>query len=421
MKPNKSLALAFLALPMASCQQAVDRVSASGVSCFPAVPAAPRIPEASMWMRQSWAIEPRGVYTRRSLQDTAATDPTALDIAKDLTLVAGDYVGLQAFGKWYWGADTSPTGPTSQQLGAVFVDAKGIMLAPAKSGQGEAFHTPPTYFENENTDIPEDFRVPADKDVIVRVPSGATRLLFGVGDSAYGDNSTAGDFGVMVFEPNRKSGERTLAPEGQTDDIESEIFNGVDIAALLATDPPEATAFSSSPFAALAGVDSSAQWRGNYGGSGWAPVRSTYAGKRDSSRHWGWDIFAPPGSALVAPVWPSLMAVPPLKPPTAKTGTFGQTAVFAFKFKGKRYLIAYAHLDAVEGSARPIAGPEVVGYAGCSGLKPTDLVGCQSRFESGRARGMRNSHVHVGLYTATPIANDKLACDPSTVLDWKIR
>ncbi len=379
------------------------------------------MPTAKTWIRTPWPVEPKGVYTKRSLQDQGATDPTAIGIAKDLNLAPGDYVGLQAFGKWYWGSDTSPTGPTSQQLGAVFVDAKGKALAPAKSGQNAAFQTPPTYHGNEWTDIPEDFGVPVDEDVIVRVPAGATRILFGVGDSAYGDNSKAGNFGVMAFEPNRRSGEATSAAGTLRDDDESEIFSQADIAALLAIDPPEAKAFSFSLFAGAAGDDTGAQWRGNYGGSGWAPLRSTYAGKRDTSRHWGWDIFAPRGSALVAPVWPSYMEVPPPKPPTSEAGTFGQTVVFAFKVKGKRYLLAYAHLDAVEGAARSISGPEVVGYAGCSGLKPTDLVGCSSRYESGKARGMRNTHVHVGLYRDGTIANDQIACDPRTFLNWTIR
>ena len=408
----------FAALLASACQPHSQLAEVASVpSCRSEVIAPPTLAAAMSWIRTPFKVEPKGVYTFRHPADTAALNPTALDIAADLKLAPGDYLGLQSFGRWYWGADTGPSGPTANSLGAVFVDANGRFLAPAKSGQEQTFATPPTYFGNVATDIAEDFRVPDDAETIVRIPAGAKRVLLAVGDSAFGDNSPAGEFGVMVFEPNRKSAEPAVfdaAEAKERADDAAPLFEKAQLRALLALDFPEAQSFSVSPFAGQGGVDVQAQWRGNYG-SGWLPLRSTYSGQRTSNRHWGWDLFAPKGTPLIAPVWPSLMIVPPA------SASFGNTVVFGFKVKDKKYLIGYAHLDSVAGAGRSIAGPELVAYSGCTGSS-VESTGCGARYEAGPARGTRNDHVHVGVYNdqvLNPV--DGQDCNPARFLPWRIR
>lgn len=400
-----------------SCQQAsIESASLVTPSCKSSLPLAPDIAPRAAWVRTPFKVNPRGVYTFRHPVDTQATVATEIDIVRELKLMPGDYVGLQSFGKWFWGSDTSPSGSTSNELIAVFVDSAGHFLAPASAGEEEKFVTQPTYNGNIATDIAEDFRVPADAETIVRFPQGAVKLLLQGSDSYYGDNSVAGEFGVMVFEPNTKSGEPTTLFESDIGGTaQAEMFSATEVQGQFAVDPPEATGFAASPFAGAASADTTAQWRGNYGGMGWIPLRSTYAGLRNNGRHWGWDLFSPKGTPLVAPVWPSLMIATP------KSDTFGNTVAFAFKYHGKKYLIGYAHLDRIEGDARKITGPEVVAYSGCTGSS-VEKLGCGSRYETGAAKGMRNDHVHVGLYSdqaVNPV--DFKACNPGTVLNWLIR
>ena len=412
MKQNGLVVLLLLT----ACQSTnpYESLAVATPSCQREIVAPPAVPAPQNWVRTPYKVEPKGIYTFRHPADSAALQPTALDISKDLKLRPGDYLGLQAFGRWYWGGDTGPNGPTSNSLGAVFVDAAGHFLRTANSGQEQDFVTPPTYFGNIATDIGEDFRVPDEAETIVRIPAGAVKVLLAVSDSAYGDNSPAGEFGVMVFEPNRMSAEPgSLTTVKAVLENAAPLFEEAQLKAMLALDFPEAENFSVSPFAGQGGTDVTGQWRGNYA-SGWLPLRSTYSGQRTDGRHWGWDIFSPKGTPLVAPVWPSQMIVP------NASETFGNTVVFGFKIKGKKYLIGYAHLDRIAGDGRPIAGPELVAYSGCSGSS-VEKSGCGVRYESGPARGMRNDHVHVGLYNdqvLNPV--DGQDCNPARILPWKI-
>lgn len=290
-------------------------------------------------------------------------------------------------------------------------------MAPAKSGQEQPFVTQPTYFGNWPTDIPEDFFVPTAKETIVRVPAGAVKLKFTVDDSAYNDNKPVDQFGVWVYEPNReykKAGSPEMLVIADVEEAR-EIFSAEDAKVLAGTPYPEAKSFAASPFAGPANADSGPQWRGNYEGSGWNRLRSTYSGQRTSRRHWGWDIFSPSGTPLIAPVWPSSMVVP-----ANESQTFGRTVGFAFKWKGQKFLLAYAHLDRVVGTNRSIAGPEPVAYSGCTGEVKKVLPFCGSVMNTAATQGTRNDHVHVGLYQGIENAADGYACDPGYVLNWKI-
>lgn len=403
-------------LSIAGCQPGGEgqRLAAASCRSLSAIDEA-AVSAVPTWTRKLVDVEPKGVYTFRHPLDTKATAPTELRIARDLNLQPGDYVGLQAQGRWYWGENTGPDGPTSQRLGGVFVDGRGRKLAPGKSGQESRFETPPTYWGSQPTDIPEDFAIPPDAETIMRVPAGATKLLFSVGDSAYGDNSTAPNFGVMVFEPNRKSAEPVVTAASSQSEAEGDLFSAIWPTVKETADPPVATGFSAGPFAGPDSAETRPQWRANYAGNGWKPDRSKYDAPRDSSRHWGWDIFSPAGAELVAPAWPSYMDVPP------QSASYGNTVVFSFKSGGRVWRIAYAHLGAIVGGARSISGPEVVARSGCTG-SAVDQTGCGKRYEVGPAKGMRNDHVHVGLFQHPATnANDQYACDPKRFLNWTIR
>ena len=408
----KRLAL-IVALLASACRPSVGE-RALDLSCRPQVVDPPIISAAQQWKRLYQKVETKGTYTQVWGGDTGKLDPTTIDLAR-LNVGPGDYVGLQSSGMWFWGHDTSPQGPTTNRLGAVFTDAKGHFLLPGKSGQETRFETGLTCPGNVDQEMVQDFAVAADGETIVRVPKGATHLKFSTGDCFYGDNSPKGDFGVIIFEPNRKSAEPTPLAALAADGDPGEMFDKAMLDKIFAEPLPEARFFSRNPFSVQPIDDLPSQWRGNYRGNGWKPLRSSYSGKRDN-RHWGWDIFAPLGTPLVAPVWPSKMVVPP-------ESSYGKVAAFAFKYRGRKLLIAYGHLDRLSGGARPINGPDVVGYAGCSGLTGTDAIGCGKRFPNGPANGMRNDHVHVGFYNGVerPADSDNIVCDPRTVLNWTIR
>jgi hypothetical protein len=245
-----------------------------------------------------------------------------------------------------------------------------------------------------------------------------------VNDSYFGDNCVAQPFGVTAFEPNRPRSAQGAKQESEAGGDEEGAVPQALIERLAAANPPEAKSFAFSPFAAAPSEDAGSQWRGNYVGSGWAPLRSTYGFKRSAAKyHWGWDIFAPQGGALVAPVWPATMTTTYIPPSHDDHGNlvsnYGNTAIFSFRYKGCNMYLVYGHLDRFKGEDRAISDPQVVGYVGCTGLAPSDAIGCGTRFDDGVSRDTRNDHVHVGLWY--PTATDKKACDANYVLPWKIQ
>lgn len=330
-----------------------------------------------------------------------------------LGLKEGDYIGLQAQGKWFaWKGDPTPFA----NLGAVFM-AGSKLLAPGNFGQEQpfAFWDKPGNQPMGVTNL--DFTVPEDQEVIVRIPPKATRIAFSVPDWRVGDNCpppVTGDqgyncastaFGVMVYKPN-SPGAALMAPlqAAEEDDAQEQLRLG----AIDVTNVPEAKHFSAGPFAAAASAATDAQWRGAY--HTWAPQQSKYGADRgNGKRHWGWDLFAPAGTRLLAPAWPSQMTVPPHSP------TFGNSVVFSFKYKGKVHHIAYSHIQQIVGVERYVQGAEVVALAGCTGN--AQGAGCGKAYPN----GTRNDHVHVGLFQRTAQPIDVNACDPASLLKWKIK
>lgn len=340
-------------------------------------------------------VNPRGVYTLRSPRDTRAVAATQVRLS-DLGLSPGDYVVLQVEGRFL----PNDTLPPTQRLGAVFLKSS-TKIAPGAFGAQGSYWTPPTLYENIVTDIAQDFEVPASPGVVVRIPKDTTALAFSVGDSFYGDNAPAGSFGVTITKPNQKTTALTGGPLAKAEPDIREA--GLSFRA--ATDLPTATNFSASQVASTASSETKPQWRGHYP-NGWAPAGSKYKGPRAGGTHWGWDIFAPKGSKLVAPVWPAQLTY-------KRSDSYGLMAIFAFKWKNKPYQIIYAHLDQQIGADRTINGPDEVGIAGCSGN--AGGAGCGSPLVGGG----RTEHVHVGLFRYAETVTDKSACNPDFVLNWK--
>ena len=78
---------------------------------------------------------------------------------------------------------------------AVFVDSSGSYLAPDVYSRAVTDEQ----WSGLSTDIYEDFNLPGDDFVHVRVPTGASAILFSVNDSAFADNNDPdGDFGVTI-------------------------------------------------------------------------------------------------------------------------------------------------------------------------------------------------------------------------------
>jgi hypothetical protein len=135
-------------------------------------------------------VNPAGSY----LSDASSGDniaPTRLNLSdygvsdgQILVLTArGDYAAGEG---WYDDEDG---------LVAVFVDSSGSYLAP------DVYLSAVTsdQWSGMATDIPEDFRLPGDDFVHVRVPTGASAILFSVEDSFFKDNHDPdGDFGVTI-------------------------------------------------------------------------------------------------------------------------------------------------------------------------------------------------------------------------------
>ena len=421
MKSAKAIAGALSMLTL-SCGQAT-RDAELTINCRPPPkPGADRTPDRAPWTTRSFPVLVRGMYVPAMPGDTGAVKPTVIALSS-IGLAPGDYIGLSAKGRWYaWNGDSNPY----HRLGGLFLDNKGNRLAPGAFGQVSPFQ----FWGNPGGsfgDIPEDFDIPdaQDRQVLVRIPKGATRIAFSVGDWWVGDNCppavtgngayTCGDatFEVEVTEPNRPNTAPSMTPESITagePDVASLRLKPADIPTY-----PEAKHFSASPFAETASTATDGQWRGNYPPSGtWLPDRSKYDRPRPTPtdparRHWGWDIFAPFNSKLVAPVWPAELRY------TTGNG-FGNVAVLAFTWKKKPYWLIYAHLNGTVGADRTITGPEVIATAGCT--QNTD-GGCGLPLRN----GTRTDHVHVGfLRVPDPHGNvaDANACDPAAVLPWKL-
>lgn len=371
--------------------------------------------ETSAWKPTSISINVRGRYVPKYPRDKAGKATTVS--LSSLKLKPGDYIGFRARGEWYaWKGDPNP----HQGMGAVFMTKRSEMIHPGDFGQNQPFY----FFDSPQgpfgiTD--KDFLIPATHEVIIRIPEGTSKIAFTVPDSIVGDNCPpvvtgsqgyickSKGFKVEISRPNKKSIKRIrLIPSSiGAINVKNKLTSEINLQKLQ-TAPPIATNFSASPFSLKKSSAMKAQWRGSY--NVWWPKYSHYKAKRPGgSIHNGWDIFAPKGSNLIAPVWPSLMTI-------HDSSSFGKSVVFSFEYDKKIRHISYSHLDGVVGNSRLITGPELVAKAGCSGGSVSNS-GCGKPY----ANGTRNDHVHVASFTIGPKPNDAHATNPSKLLKWKIK
>ncbi|MER8755984.1 hypothetical protein NKH69_09990 [Mesorhizobium sp. M0976] len=285
----------------------------------------------------------------------------------------------------------------------------------ARSGQEQNVKTSKSYEDGVPTDIPQDFSIPSDKKVVVRVPLAATKLLIGPDDSFFGDNTNDG-YGVLITFPNRHlATPDTLIEEGDPD--KADVQEGEpDAPNILDANPvcyPTATTFLASPFDDGAVAPLAPQLRGWYykkrsvpidgswlpGWSGWGHVR------KNGQYHAGWDVFSPRGSKLFACVGPAKLTFSPDVP------GYGKTANLSFLHGKVLHTVTYSHCGNFVGNARTVAAGELIAISGCSGNAKDEH--CGEDF----AGGGRTDHVHVGVYLANAAKKGK-DIDPARVLHW---
>lgn len=142
----------------------------------------------------------------------------------------------------------------------------------------------------------------------------------------------------------------------------------------------------------------------------WQPAWSMYRANRNGHTHWGVDIYAPVGHALVAVTDGELSFRT-----QAGGGGLGLYAVLTVVVQGKPYEFHYGHLDHASGAARSVPKGEIIGYVGCSGN--ADYAGTCSAAPGGH--GITASHVHFALLPPPALGTPQRS-NPLTVLGWDL-
>lgn len=135
-----------------------------------------------------------------------AANAAGIDLAA-LGISPGDAIGLQVIGDW--DATFYPVeDPGDVQTGTwavfstsnVLLDGGHAHRVPGAIAAGSPNTTPPTFNCNqEPTDIPEDFSVPADTPRVLVVPAGATHLFTSPADWNFFDNTDPdGDYALRI-------------------------------------------------------------------------------------------------------------------------------------------------------------------------------------------------------------------------------
>lgn len=159
-------------------------------------------------------------------------------------------------------------------------------------------------------------------------------------------------------------------------------------------------------------VGHSGELRGLYGKPGsllWKPSWSAYRADRGGGKiHWGVDIYAPVGTALVAVVDGELSFA-------QQANGLGLYAKLAFEVSGAPYVFHYGHMQSKHGAPRTARKGDIVGYVGCSGNSDNDHT-CSSNMPGS---SFSSSHVHFALLPPQSLGNPKRA-NPLTVLGWRL-
>ena len=152
--------------------------------------------------------------------------------------------------------------------------------------------------------------------------------------------------------------------------------------------------------------------RGLYGTPGgllWHPDWSEYRSARaGGNKHWGVDIYAPPGTNIVAVVAGDLSYA-------QQADGLGLYARLAITVNGNIYTFHYGHLSAQVGAARSVAKGEVIGRSGCSGNADNNQI-CSTPVPN---KNFSSSHVHFALLPPQSAAAPKRS-NPLTVLGWDV-
>lgn len=158
-------------------------------------------------------------------------------------------------------------------------------------------------------------------------------------------------------------------------------------------------------------VGKAGELRGLYGSPGalqWRPEWSAYRAARPAKPHWGVDIYAPPGTELIAVVDGELSF-------NNQPKGLGLYARLRFTIGGAQFDFHYGHLSAAVGADRTVVKGAVIGRVGCSGNAGFDNI-CDTPVPG---KNFSSSHVHFALLP--PETTQKLErSNPLTVLGWEL-
>ncbi len=338
-------------------------------------------------------IDPKGSYYKTDPQDSP--NPATRIRLSRFGFEPGDWIGLRSEGKFKYGrGERFPE--IGVRVGAVFAKSDGrTFLNPSQPSQHTRIVTPPTWPGGRQTDIEQDFTVTRDER-LVRIPDGAEYVLFAPPDSYYEDNLDPDkDYGVRVSLGNNPPHPRFVGGDAvlHTDDQSTQgaafsLAEGArdsDLSASSATIKNRELSDNRAVILSSSTGRQIPQYRGWYFSSGgrpmWKPKLSRWKG-RISRNHYGIDLFWPQGTAILSPVDGVVTGI-------GKPGTgFGNHIIIAFKRRGKRYDILFAHLDHIDLTKRQKVTKNMqIGLAGCT--ESPGSCGSTNRC------GGRSDHVHI--------------------------
>jgi murein DD-endopeptidase MepM/ murein hydrolase activator NlpD len=325
-------------------------------------------------------------------------------VLEELRAENGAYLGLQGVGSFSYRRG----GRGHQMLSGCFFLGQRDGFEAKEPAPGSSYEARP--FDRRFKDVTKDFLIPFDRPVVVGIPSGTQTLSLSAVADSY-EHLISNQFGVKITLPNKKKaipskkkllsikkGVQKLVEEDPAQSFEQKEDNR------FFTEPaPVATEVLVSLFTKDGRHDATPQWRGWYD-SGYLPEWSRFGSKRGRKDHYfhrGWDIFAPIGSTVVATVFPSYLW---FKKDFEK---LGDTAILNFIWKGKRYSLAYAHLNRLIGQPGQINGLVDIGVAGCTGN-----ASCNGQVPNG---GIKD-HVHLHLWEVA-LPRTRVPVNPKAVFE----
>lgn len=138
-------------------------------------------------------LNPKGTFLRANGENPP---PPAIIDLNEVGLSPDDKITIKQFGD----TTSQPGGPEKRHSTIAVFSGSDTLLGPSNKNRvpdaidaGPDAETPNTFFGNQSTNIPEDFRVAdfdgSDSSVTVTIPSGATHLFIGIEDSFATDNT----------------------------------------------------------------------------------------------------------------------------------------------------------------------------------------------------------------------------------------